>query len=642
VSIALNQSHSFYWKEEFEANHLYYGEIRVGRIVPFEMGDIRATDLITKVEEGIFEWKRRFSLIGDIPKRVRELPMEFEGNYQADYWMIPSVSYNGNSWGKGHEPKGWERDGQPWTFAFHRTSIPGATCSEGNGFSVSLFGKIHDNYRFSCSLQARADRTIHQLIWPEQEKPYVYAARDLYEAPYEEELVITGETVFEVTGYLIVNGIDTPKHSWNRLLDISWRLGYHHTEPDYSPEELWNLGIEFAREQLYVEDGIFKGFTWGLAWNKEEEKWKQKREAPYEIGWVGQNASLANSLLVDYLKNDNISSKEKGLSVLDCWAKYAPLKNGLFRVRFDHIIGKKAKYPEVNDACNLATTALQFFDAFNLAERCGEKRPKYLTIALNICNFAIEAQKDTGKWGKCWDNDGICKDDQGTIGAFLLLPLVRAYQITGEKKYLTAAKRGYQFYFDDFLANGYSTAGALDTYCIDKESSIPLIKGGLELYKITNDGKYLNAAELASYYAATWQWSYSIPLPKDSLLHQFQYDSFGGTSVSTQHHHIDHYALTLFESWNDLAELTGNQQWQQRAHAIWTNASRFISDGSLSIWGKKRPRGGQDEGICQTRWHTSMGRYFGVSQWLVAWPTAFRLEIIRNSSNWLKQDTKYY
>jgi len=36
--------------------------------------------------------------------------------------------------------------------------------------------------------------------------------------------------------------------------------------------------------------------------------------------------------------------------------------------------------------------------------------------------------------------------------------------------------------------------------------------------------------------------------------------------------------------------------------------------------------GSQDEGFCHTKW----GHEFSVSQWLVAWPNAFRLEVLRS------------
>lgn len=46
-----------------------------------------------------------------------------------------------------------------------------------------------------------------------------------------------------------------------------------------------------------------------------------------------------------------------------------------------------------------------------------------------------------------------------------------------------------------------------------------------------------------------------------------------------------------------------------------------------------RPRGSCDEGILHTRWGSN-GKHFDVSQWLVAWPCAFRLEVLRKLDNW--------
>ena len=47
-----------------------------------------------------------------------------------------------------------------------------------------------------------------------------------------------------------------------------------------------------------------------------------------------------------------------------------------------------------------------------------------------------------------------------------------------------------------------------------------------------------------------------------------------------------------------------------------------------------RPIGSQDEAIFHTRW----GRYsvpgFFPTQWCPAWPTAFRLEVLRWHDNW--------
>jgi hypothetical protein len=54
------------------------------------------------------------------------------------------------------------------------------------------------------------------------------------------------------------------------------------------------------------------------------------------------------------------------------------------------------------------------------------------------------------------------------------------------------------------LVDGFTAAGALDTHCIDKESAIPLLQSGLLLYDISHEAVYLDWAELAAAYLASW------------------------------------------------------------------------------------------------------------------------------------------
>ena len=113
------------------------------------------------------------------------------------------------------------------------------------------------------------------------------------------------------------------------------------------------------------------------------------------------------------------------------------------------------------------------------------------------------------------------------------------------------------------------------------------------------------------------------------------YDTFGGTAVSTSHHHIDDFALCYMADMLRLAEKTGESIWGSRAKAIWYSGIQGISDGTMVLMDKPaRPAGSKDEGYLHTRWGTpgknhGFGDYFSVSQWLVAWPCAFRLEVLR-------------
>ena len=152
---------------------------------------------------------------------------------------------------------------------------------------------------------------------------------------------------------------------------------------------------------------------------------------------------------------------------------------------------------------------------------------------------------------------------------------------------------------------------------------MPLLIGGIALYDVTGEGSYLKDAEKAAWYLSTWQWHYNIPFGKDTVLGEFGYKTCGTTSVSTAHHHLDAFALCYCKDLYRLAELTGNSQWAERAEAIFNNSTQMISDGTLKVHGKIRPLGSQDEGMMHTRWGKEA---YSVSQWLVAWPCAFRLQ----------------
>lgn len=111
---------------------------------------------------------------------------------------------------------------------------------------------------------------------------------------------------------------------------------------------------------------------------------------------------------------------------------------------------------------------------------------------------------------------------------------------------------------------GYSTAGALDTWCIDKESSISLLRSALKLYNLTNNKEYLDDAVAVSYYLSTWLWHYNGVYPENDNFTQYNYKTFGATSVSVQHHHLDPYALFWVPEWFELTKLTGDSQWKEK------------------------------------------------------------------------------
>lgn len=584
---------------------------------------------IETLDGATFKIVRHFTARRDIPDA--RLTLAFVHHSPAAWWMIPAVSYNGNHYGRGKEPKGAARDGRFRTLSFRRTPLPGAVYSEGGRFAVATWGDAPKTGResFSCSIEPEARHTAHRMIWPEEETPFVYCARDKYTTGSIKPAALKKGESITLTLYLNIAGIEPDHAAIRHFLRQSWRLADKPRAAGiYSPEKLWRLGIRYATGPLWAEEGVFKGFSIGLR-AAGDGGWEQRQKGKYEIGWCGQNASLANSLLVDYIKNKNEDSKNKALAALDTWAAHCPLPGGLFITHFDRVLDQRENY--TMDACNLGVAAMNFFEAADLARAAGAERPNYERIAFDLCEFVRADQQPSGAYARGWRRDGAPVVREGGIGCFMTPPMLEAWRRSKNPAWLESAKKSFSYYMGELKTRGYTTAGALDTWCIDKESALPLLRSALMLHEITGRRAYLDDAVAISYYLSTWLWHYEGVYPPDDDFTKHHYSTFGATSVSVQHNHLDPYALYWVPEWVKLSELTGDPQWLEKAAAIWRNGNQLVSDGTLEIHGRIRPAGSQNEAYFECDWGfgSSGGVSERINQWLVAWPGAFRLETLR-------------
>ncbi len=625
------------------------------KIVPCE----GAIDTFEPIEGGAWKWHRHT----DIP--VDHMRMELVLYGESSFTMVPAVSYNGNGWGDFPEYIGdRDEDGTPWSWASHRVTIPACTYSENEAISIALMAEANSNS--ACSLYKVDEGENHVLIFPEEEKP-----RTLQRHFWGEAFQGTMEPRQDFEGIIYARESDGSMHRYAGLLDFAWRYYAHPMKAPRSAEELYRLSIAYTRSLFMRERDGFAGFVVGSQWHPSVCAYK-KKEHRYELGWVGQNASMANAFIYDYAVNGDRDNLEIALEAHDAWLKYGegrgkflsakmeydmrlrtlPLENMTAEEldrwewgedQFESLLNQVGK-PKTrdeqgrttikHDACNLGTGADGYFEAYDRLAALGIDKPEYLKAALDTCDFALESQDESGCFAKAWDNDGNVLAKKGTIGCFLILPILKAYQKTGDEKYLRSALRAFDFYYEELEREGFTTAGALDTYSIDKESSSPLLRDALALYEITGDKAYVGKAEKIGWYLCTWMMHFTVEYPEDCLISKLGYDTFGSTSVSTPHQALDQYALRDVQSFLKLYEITGFVQWKERAVAFWCNTSQGISDGTLFINKRLRPAGAQDEAIFHTRWGRHTSKPFSLSQWLPAWPCAFRLENLRMIKDW--------
>ena len=617
-----------------------------------------ATDTFEKIEDGAFRWHRHTDNATD------HMRMEMVLIGEPTFTMVPSVSYNGNGWGDYAEYVGDRaEDGTPWSWASHRVTIPACTYSENAEISIALMAEPNSNS--ACSLYKVDEGEKHVLIFPEEEQPKTLQ-RHFWGDPFQG----TMEPSCDFEGIILAIPSNGGKYRYSGLLDFAWRYYGHEIMPPRSAEEIYRLAIAYTRFLFARERDGFCGFCTGSQWHPDTNAYK-KKEHRYELGWVGQNASMANAFIYDYIKNGDKDNLDWALEAHDAWLKYGEARGKFLNARneyhywrtlpfetmtaadvdrwewgedqYESVLNKIGKPQKRNaegkviinhDACNLGTGADCYFEAYDMLKEVGIDKPEYLKAAFDTVDFALESQDENGCFAKAWDDDGNVLAKKGTIGCFLILPIIKAYKRTNDKKYFDAAVKAFDFYYAELEREGFTTAGALDTYSIDKESSSPLLRIALALYEVTGDRKYVEKSEKIAWYLCTWMMHFTVDYPEDCLISKLGYDTFGSTSVSTPHQALDQYALRDVLSFLKLYELTGYKQWRERAIAFWCNACQGISDGTLFINKRLRPAGAQDEAIFHTRWGRHGVKPFGPSQWLPAWPCAFRLENLRWHEDW--------
>ena len=91
----------------------------------------------------------------------------------------------------------------------------------------------------------------------------------------------------------------------------------------------------------------------------------------------------------------------------------------------------------------------------------------------------------------------------------------------------------------------------------------------------------------------------------------------------------------IFSIRMDLAKATGNSLWRDRGIQSFKQATIGVSDGYLILNGRRRPAGSQNETVkLSIEKPCGTGIDSDYTDWLVAWPSAFRLITLMHWSKW--------
>jgi hypothetical protein len=563
-------------------------------------------------------------------------------------WFMPCVSYSGNDFGDGMEPKGLLCDGEPWIIPSDRMGIPGCTAVMGEGGCTALF-LPPESVKSAASLEIRGETVVQRVFFTHIEYPKAYLEKFRYGDAILNELTLAQGESAAFHAYFF-KGQKAGVFGYRPFIEYLLTKWSRKPTDRYSPR-IYDDSMSFLRRLVeYRENDVLTNMGFLPDPAKKDpsvphSEFAYRRSGRYECGWCGQNISNAFLFLFDTMKKEvtqgtpiapfdlpfackgsfDTDTKDfrNAIGILDTWKKYR-FESGLFPVLLDRVYRGSTEFSL--DLCNLGWLAYQYLNCYTILKNGGIERPDYLDCALGVLDALLPTVSAETGFPQTVNEKGDILCSLGMAGTMMTVAALQAYRTTGEEKYFRAGKESFDFYYNHYLARNAAAGGALDTYCVDKESAGPVLRAALMLERITNDADYLLKAENIACYLQTWMFYYDLPFPKGTDAERLGFTTFGATAVSAQHHHLDCWASFYVPDLRYLAEISGNSVWRSASDALREYTFGEISNGKTYLHGLLRPAGAQNEAIFQSNWSFDGNHKKGqFNDWLVCWVCTFRL-----------------
>ena len=313
---------------------IIYIDQEKGAICVGDPSDILFSETCEQVNDCITRHKLTYKNTGEKVEIIPVFETVTEG--EPDFYMIPCCAYQGNEWGTCREPKGMERDGKPWIFSSDRVAVPGCSIVEMQESCHALFADhTAPSSDASSTVYVREGNTIQRIYFSHVEYPVTYVRKFDYDPPVIRYLTLDRGEEMSFTCYTYSCPKSNPGelYGYVSLFDFINTEYLEMLEETVSAQRVKELNFDFIESVTECKEGKYIsniGFLPdGVHRNGDPNStFLFRKGGNYEIGWCGQNISVAEMYIRRYLEKGCQTDLEIGTGIMDTWLERR-YENGL-------------------------------------------------------------------------------------------------------------------------------------------------------------------------------------------------------------------------------------------------------------------------------------------------------------------------
>ena len=656
------------------------------------------TTNVASVREGD-EWQVDVKVKNTTAEPVTiKVKLSAEPRFKATHYLFPGINYNGNDFGEHLSsereysnskasipfPTGLGYEGEPWIFAYDRGSIPSCTISENKDKVFALFvsDKTPQSYESASSMERLDNGSMRHIIyWPSTEAPYTYSDKLKFSDRVDTYITLAPGEEFSASAYAYIGKPKWENYGFAEVFPVAWRKINHEVPSQRSVQEVMRLDKAFhdwGRRQdengywydVRLDDQTFRA-GYSIFGNKSNDgytvedytlhpelnRWykpdvelsKKLKKGEYikgrggEIGFGCQVFQIAR-LSIEYgIRNNCPEDIDYGLKVFRSW-----LTNRRYPTTGILMTNSPRKNP-LRNASNMGWSISELSRVATLLDVNGMDGSEFRDAAKRIVEVVRQGVREDGALGSVWNGPtGEVTTYNGDGGGFVLMGLVRYWQMSGDDTLIPIIDNAFRYYYSRDIDQFRCFGGAMDCASIDKEGIQPFFTAAKLMYEGTKDTKYLDYARKAAWYFTSWIYIHNPIYDEDDDLTVYNWRPAGANIVGVEHPALDEYGALLIGEYLWLSKVDNEPLWREVAELIWRNGTQGFADENHLIWhNMERPLGSKNEAIFPSRWskyRAGESKRGSINDHLTGWAGAYRTasiyEISEEDLEWLKQATE--